>query len=247
MNNLRRDIHSAFEVIEPPLGGMPERVVQTVLAEKNGRLRKEKMVYRLRISLALVAAVLVVAVGAAAVITWNSLHQANFAPAGGGVHTATLQQLEARPVDLPTIGPTAACPQNLGTNTLGFALGGGPVYADGNNPIPTAWGNYFDIPYFTSANLTGLVLIRGRDIRASTGSVVFVGQYAAGKVVGTDPDRAAGTQYSEAVLDVSHPHGVKVRGTYGWTVRQGLPQSASQCFGFQIDGSDFTERFTGGS
>ena len=85
MNNLRRDIHSAFEVIEPSLGGMPERVVQTVLAEKNGRLRKEKMVYRLRISLALVAAVLVVAVGAAAVITWNSLHNSNTSPAGVGL------------------------------------------------------------------------------------------------------------------------------------------------------------------
>ena len=246
MNNLRRDIHSAFEVIEPPLGGMPERVVQTVLAEKNGRLRKEKMVYRLRISLALVAAVLVVAVGAAAVITWNSLHSSNVSPAGSAP-PATLAQLEARPVDLPTIGPNAPCPQNVGTNSLGFDLGSGPVYADGSNPIATSWGNYFDIPYFTRTGLTGLVLIRGRDIRATTGSVVFVGKYAAGKVVGTDPDPKGGTQYDEAVLDVSHPPSLVVHGTHAWTVRQGLPMSASGCFGFQFDGSDFTERITGGS
>jgi hypothetical protein len=98
LNNLRRDIHSAFEVIEPPLGGMPERVVQTVLADMR-RQRKERMTYPLRISLALVAAVLLVAVGAAAVMTWNSLH-GQVSPAGD-TYGSQIALLEARPLHLP--------------------------------------------------------------------------------------------------------------------------------------------------
>ena len=242
--SLRRDIHSAFEVISPPLGGMPERVVQTVLADKKRR-RKEEMAVRLRVPLTLVAALLLVAVIAAAVITWNSLHS-NVSPVGG-VHLTTLQQLEARPVGLPTLAPTDACPQNSGTNPYGYQLGSGPVYADGSSAIATAWGNYFDIPYFTRAGLKGLVLIRGRDLRAASGSVVFVGKYATGRVVGTDPAPEGGTQYNEAALDASHPPRTLVNRDGMWTVRQGLPKDASNCFGFQIDGADFTERFTGGT
>lgn len=244
MTSLRRDIHSAFDVITPPLGGMPERVVQTVLAEKKGRLRKERMVFRLRVSLALVAAVLIAAVGVTAVLTWNSLHS-NVSPAGQ-VPQVTLQQLEARAVVLPKLAASDACPQNEGTNPYGYTLGNGPVYADGSNPITTAWGNYFDIPYFTKAGLTGLVLIRGRDLRAPNWHVVFVGTYAAGPIIGTDSDPQAGAQHEEAVLDASHPPKT-LNGQGIWTVRQGLPTSASNCFGFQIDGADFSERFTGGT
>ena len=247
MNNLRRDIHSAFDVIEPALGGMPERVVQTVLAERNGRLRKEKMVYRLRLPLSLVAVFLVVVVAAALLVNGGQiLKRSSNEPTPAGHPSRTLATLEARPVDLPTIGPNDPCPQNMGTNSLGYALGSGPVYADGGNPTTTNWGTYFDVVYFTAPDLTGLVLIRGRDLRNANLHVVFVGQYAAGPVVGNDPALQAGAKHDELLIDASHPPQHLNRDGM-WPVRQGLAKNASNCYGFRVDGQSFTETFTGGT
>ncbi|HEV2475970.1 MAG TPA: hypothetical protein VGX22_05480 [Candidatus Dormibacteraeota bacterium] len=247
MNNLRRDIHSAFEVIEPPLGGMPERVVQTVLAERNGRLRKEKMVHRLRLPLSLVAVFLVIVVATALLVNERLiLKRSSNEPAPAGQSSVTLAQLESRPIDLPTIGPNDPCPQNMGTNSRGYTLGSGPVYADGGNATTTNWGTYFDVTYFTAPDLTGLVLIRGRDLRDANIHVVFVGKYGAGPVVGNDPDPQGGAQHDELLLDASHPS-QHLNADGMWAVRQGLAKSASNCYGFRVDGRGFTETFTGGT
>jgi hypothetical protein len=241
LNNLRRDIRAAFEVIEPPLGGMPERVVQTVLAERNGRLRKERMVYRLRISLALVAAVLVVAVGAAAVITWNSLHNANVTPAGVGL--TQIQQLEARSLNLPTVQTASQCPESP-TRSPQYQFGSGPVYADGGQEIGTDWGNYWDVIYFAAPNLKGPILVRGRDLMTSDRRVVFVGPYAAGPVIGTDGAPNTGAQHTEIVLDPAHPE-ARDNNHYGyWHIRQGMSNGWVGCVGFQIDGPNFSETIT---
>ena len=53
--SLRRDVHSAFDQITPSMGGLPERVVQTVLSEGATRRRREKMLFRFRAPLSLVA------------------------------------------------------------------------------------------------------------------------------------------------------------------------------------------------
>jgi hypothetical protein len=239
LNNLRRDIRAAFEVIEPPLGGMPERVVQTVLAERNGRLRKEKMAYRLRISLALVAAVLVVAVGAAAVITWNSLHNANVTPAGQ-VHLTSLQALESRQVDLPRISTTAACPYTATSTSAPYDFGTGPVFADGGPQINTSWGYYYDVIWFTPQN-SGPVLIRGRDLQSDLG-VVFVDEFATGPVIGTDAIGAQPVQqHGEEALQ-GKPPAIDTRGRVMWHVRQGIGKSFAGCVGFQIDGANFSEK-----
>ena len=246
MNNLRRDIHSAFDVIEPSLGGMPERVVQTVLAERNGLLRKERMVYRLRISLALVAAVLVVAVGAAAVITWNSLHNSNISPAGVGL--TSVQQLEARPLTLPTVKSASDCPESprdTSRSAPGYQYGTGPVYADGGPETGTNWGHYWDVIWYAAPNLKGPVIVRGRDLMTNDRRVVFVGRNAAGPVIGTDTAPNTGAQHTELVLDAGHPQLRASLSNYGyWQIRQGMSNGWVGCVGFQIDGPNFTETIT---
>jgi hypothetical protein len=241
LNNLRRDIRSAFQVIEPPLGGMPERVVQTVLAEKNGRLRKENMVYRLRISLALVAAVLVLAVGAAAVITWNSLHNANTSPAGVGL--TPLQQLEARPLVMPRASSEQTCTHHPGANTLGFNYGDGPIYGNGGPETSSSWGYYWDVTYYVAANVPGPILVRGEDLMSGK-AMVFVGSKTdaavTGAAAGTDPAQSPPTLRNELVLDpTKSPHAYQ---GFGWfSVRQGLPKDYVGCFGIQMDGPTFSE------
>jgi hypothetical protein len=246
-NSLRRDIHAAFEVIESPLGGMPERVVQTVLAERNGRLRKERMTYRLRISFALVAAVLLVALGVATVMTWNGLHKnSNISPAGVGL--TQVQQLEARPLNLPTVASASQCPESphdTSPNPPGYQYGTGPVYADGGPETGTSWGHYWDVIYYAAPNLNGPILVRGLDLMSHDRHVVFVGAHAAGPVIGTDTAANTGNQHTELVLDASHPQYRSSSTHYGyWQIRQGMSNGWVGCVGFQIDGSNFTETIT---
>ena len=203
---------------------------------------------RLRVPVTLVAVFMLVAlvvgvlVGGRLMQDWNAFH--NAAPAAPP--SATLAELEARPLVLPSIGPNDTCPVT-GVSDPNHQFGDGPVFADGNSPIGTAWGSYFDIPYFTAPSLRGLVLIRARDVRSSTIRVVFVGKYVAGPIVGNDPSPKAGAQYEEAVFDASNPPQRSPQHEGIFIVRQGAPADASNCFGFQIDGNGFTETFTGGT
>ena len=240
MSSLRREIHSAFEVITPPLGGMPERVVQSVLAEKNGRLRKERMALRLRVSLALVAAVLIAAVGVAAVMEWNVLHN-NVSPAGVGL--TSVQLLEARPITLPTVQSAGQCPESATATSPRYPYGTGPVYADGGPETGTDWGHYWDVIWYAAPNLKGPVLIRGRDLITTDRRVVFVGPFAAGPVIGTEPNM--GEQHTELVLDAGKPPTHDTSNRYSaWHIRQGMSNGWVGCVGFQIDGPGFSETIT---
>lgn len=247
--SLRRDVHSAYETIASPLGGMPERVVQAVLADK-GRRRKERIMFRVRTPLSLVAVFLLVAVvlavfvGGRLVHDWNTFH--NGTPAGHSNQTqsqfdAQIALLEQRPLSLPTVKAGADCPDTGNTNSVGYNYGSGPVYADGSGAVTTAWGNFFDIPYFTDPHLTGPVLVRGTDLLGH--SVVFTGTGAYGPVIGNDPAQASPALHSEFVFDAGHPK--QRENGYGvFQVRQGLPKDAGVCAGLQIDGPTFTETIT---
>lgn len=252
MNNLRRDIHSAFEVIEPPLGGMPERVVQTVLADMR-RQRKERMTYPLRISLALVAAVLLVAVGAAAVMTWNSLH-GQVSPAGD-TYGSQIALLEARPLHLPVFSAQSKCtaaPSNADGSfgagpLLGESFGAGPLVSSRSSYWTTSWGYYYDDILFADKRITGPVLVRARDLFTSA-PVVFVGQFASGPVVGTDViDGPPVTQRAELLLDANHSKAsIDAHGTrhpFVWNFTAAIAKSSSGSSGWQIDGTDFSEVF----
>lgn len=255
MNNLRRDIHSALQVIEPPLGGMPERVVQTLLAGQRRR-RKEFMAYRLRISLALVAALLLVAVIAAAVMTWNTLR--NVSPAGGFHLTAQQQTelnvLEARPFVLPTIQQGAACPYTdvYDTWIRGSTLAGnGPVYLwNGSTVGRSDQGDWFDPTLVYEAPRPGLVLVRGRDL-VTNKQLVFA-QFSLGPsaAIATGPQSGTGQLngktiqlHREALLP--DPWQTQQNNNADLTLMFAVPRP-TLCWGLQWDGPGFTETFVNG-
>lgn len=244
MTNLRRDIHSAFEVITPPLGGMPKRVVQTVLAEKKGRLRIEGVVYRLRFSLALVAVVLVAAVAAAGLLTWNALHGSIASPAGSVTVSYPLAQLEARAIQIQY--PTTLADCNSGPYSTGGDLGSGPVYGVAGATDNSKWGTYYNNMAYADTAINGPILVRDRDLFKGV-KTVFIGPNAAGPVAGTDVvNGKTVSQHTELVLYESQASPASVEGVahkYVWHMSAGLPNGWSGSTGWQIDGVGFTEVF----
>ncbi|HEX6350072.1 MAG TPA: hypothetical protein VF160_11865 [Candidatus Dormibacteraeota bacterium] len=163
----------------------------------------------------------------------------------------TVADLSARPLALPQPGLGDPCPATPfsdidvhygGASHLSNVLGGGPVYGTGSPTSFTAWGRYYRVLYFTSPTVSGPVLVRGRDLRTGR-QVIFVGDFAEGAVVGSDV--LAGSrvqQHDELVLNAGRG-GVKVdpAGWWTWHATQGVPGEASGCYGFQLDGEDFSE------
>jgi hypothetical protein len=224
---------------------MPERVVQAVLAEKHGRPRNEGVVYRVRISLALVAAVLVVALVGVATITVNSLR--GVSPAAN-VGSKSLQQLEAIPVTLPVLEAGQTCPNNTGSNSLGYDYGSGPVFVNGHlTPVVTfvdqsgVRSSLYDLTYYSTPDLTGLVLVRGRDL-VNSAPIRFVKSQGASFPSDTPPWQLN----DQLVLDAGHPPARTANTSYGiWHIRHLIKTGWSGCWGFQIDGSHFSETITG--
>ena len=243
--SLRREIHTAFDAVSPPMGGMAERIVETARRESRTYERRDRFMFRMRVPIALVAALALVAVVAAIFVGITLRNSLAPTPAPGGAPDQTTQydavvaQLEARPVNLPTAFSGAGCPSSPGNNR-GFDFGSGPVFANGSNGVPTAWGNYWDISYFVDPKVAGPVLIRGRDLITGE-SVIFNGMHAFGPGA-TTPGVPRGW-HTEAVLDASKPDH---RGTIAslFTVRQSLSKSFIGCVGFQIDGASFSETIT---
>src|SRR5712692_1367260 len=167
------------------------------------------------------------------------------------VDPVKVAQLESRPLNLPVVAPGGTCPGHreslidLGSGSI-TVNGDGPMYFSGKGlQATTAWGEYYDPTYYAPPQLTGLVLLRIRDLKSGRAGV-FVGPYVAGDVVGTDTiDGKAVQQHSEVVLDASHHPATSSKSKWGiWDVRQGWPSGWSGCFGFQLDGAGFTEDFT---
>lgn len=166
------------------------------------------------------------------------------------IDPAKLAQLEARPLLLQAVAPGNSCPGHReSVIDLGYGSitvnGDGPIYFSGKGlQATTSWGEYYDPTYYVPPQLTGIVLLRTRDLKSGRAGV-FVGPYAAGDVVGTDTiDSKPVQQHAEVVLDASHHPATSSRSKWGiWNVRQGWPTGWSGCFGFQLDGAGFTEVF----
>lgn len=250
--SLRRDVHFAFDGIAPPLGGMPERVVQTVLADHIARRRKERMLIRLRTPLSLVAVLLLIALVAAGFVggrvlqQWSSFH--NSSPAGVAP-MSPLAQLEARPLHLPKLKSVLDC--KVGPLNSEGDFGAGPVFAVGGPNATTRWASYFYADFYANSPIEGPILIRIKDLfkPAPTG---FVGTFAAGKVLGNDTLNGQPIQLrSEAVLYAGKPS-TEVPGgwiaptnphPYVWYVMSGARNDFSASTGWQIDGLNFSEVF----
>lgn len=207
------------------------------------------MVGRLRMPLVLVAALLVVAVMAAAFITWNSLHS-NVAPAQH-VGLTTVQQLEARPLHISRPKTVAECATGP-YDTNGGGFGSGPMYAQGGPSTSSNWGNYFHIYAYARGPVQGPVLVRGIHI-FDNGPIVFIGPNAAGPVVGTDTIQGQKVQqHAEAVI-LDTTVSAKYPGEY-WAIPNGSihffwplisaePLGSTSTSGWQIDGPAFSETF----
>jgi hypothetical protein len=252
---LRTDIHVAFDEISPNRYALADRVVRTLVTERSRRATRGFWAPRLR-SLTVAAAVVMLGVTAVGVLVGGRLYRDwnGFANRDGSAIAA----LEARPLHLPTLGPGDACPIGPITSLQGVgsgeAFGDGPVIAMPIEPDhQTGWGSYGYQWLLVRRDVTGLVLVRGKDL-VSGEALVFVGTFATGPTTGedTDKDGFPVKQHDEGYLDASHPPQdtnlpeVSFAGAdrfFAWQMSVALPAGAAGCVAYQVDGADFTEVF----
>ena len=245
---LRTELRETLDGVVPsaPPQGLSERMLRTAVG-RDHRRGTMRWTYQLRAPLALVAAFVLIAlvggvlVGGRLMRDWNGLRNA---PAA----TRTLAQLQEVPVTLPIVQPGGVCPENPGVNPLGYDYGSGPVYVSGKL-IPEikfveqsgAAGGLYDLTYYSTPELKGTILVRGRDLVKGR-PIQFIAPTGSGFPSDTPPWPLNG----ELVLDAAHPPSRSASTGYGiWHVRQLIDQDWSGCWGLQIDGSSFSEKITG--
>ena len=255
---LRNDIHSAIDEIARPAPALAGKIdyLATNARQQAGHARpvgRGRWMAGLGRSGSLVAALLIVLLMASLVVgvrAWRDRNILNEGPTAPSTDPAALARLEARPLLLTPrpvgaecqAGPSASVDAGEGPVTV---LGVDPAYAVGNwhSATATHWGTYSDWLIATDPSLTGLVLVRGRDLEANV-PVVFVGPHAAGTTVGSDTIAGKTVQQrSEAVFDAGH-HDPAVSGKSKWGIwpmSPGIDKSESGCIAFQIDGPSFSE------
>ncbi len=230
--SLRSELHAAYDELGPEDAGLSERVVMTAVRD---RPRRAAWSLRMRAPLSLVAVFVVIAViagvlvGGRLIADWRSFS----APRVPAASQTPLQKLEARPFRQQLIHSDADCPR--GPYGSGGDAGAGPLHMSGSAvEIPTSWGTYFHNFLFADAAVAAPILVRARDLIHGQ-RVVFVGQYAAGPVVGSDVlDGQVVEQHLELVIDSVTP-------PYAWQIETGQPNGAFGCIGWQVDGPGFSE------
>ncbi|HSP09822.1 MAG TPA: hypothetical protein VLU92_09540 [Candidatus Dormibacteraeota bacterium] len=247
--SLRSEIRAAIDDMAPSMGGLPERVVDTVLAENPARRRRNRMLFRMRAPLSLVAAIVAIALVAAVLVggrliqDWNAAHTQ--APAGVGMAQPDLQTAAAeietnRVVQFAQLAPGAICP--VGPVDSSGHYGQGPFHGVPNGSAKdTAWGTYWNLGAETDGISDPFLLVRAVDLRTQQ-RFVFVGQYAFGPVGGKD--NLSGSlvdQHSELLFDMSHQPKTKLDGLTYWQLTVGMPKGNSGCYGWQIDGPGGSE------
>ena len=127
--------------------------------------------------------------------------------------------------------------------TLPQVWGNGTIFVEAGAATQTSQNVYFDVTFYTDPTVSGVVLIRGQQLDGRL-KVVFVGDYAAGAVAGTDVIAGkAVEQHAEAALPASRPpsNANAAPGWGIWKVRQGIRSNYIGCTGIQFDtasGSD---------
>jgi hypothetical protein len=243
--SLRRDTHSAFDEIAPSMAGLSERVVQTVLTENSSRQRRKRLMFRMRGPLSLVAVFALIAMVAAVLIGGRMIHDSNLfhnsAPAGDS-HQSQVAQLEAVPLHLPVFASQLDC--KSGPFNSAGSLGSGPVYGNAGLLSPSTWGDYYSVVAYADTAVAGPILVRARDLFTGQ-QVVFVGQYAAGPVVGSDTfEGHSYDQHVEVLLNTSNSDKqAVVSHRFVWKFIDGVPSISSGATGWQIDGIGFSEVF----
>lgn len=260
--SLRTEIRAALEEFAPPAPHLDRDVRDTLHALQRPLLVARRPMPRLRVSLSLVAAAIIVALMAGLVLAGRQLVQSN-TPAWPShvINQAEVKSLEARPLQLPAVPTGAACPEGPLTTDAPypgppFAYGGGPVYASKGERGMDSWGTWAVVTYTIDPRYSGIMLVRARDLRTGQ-SIVFAdfprntGSHAEYTAPGVPTGTRAGTHYdpvwNQTVKVYSEfvilPPGPAFQGP-GWPgsfATVGIPGSASGCVGFQVDGSGFTE------
>lgn len=247
--SLRSEIHAAFDDMAPSLRGLPERVVDTVLAEGPARQRRNRMLSRIRAPLSLMAAIVAIAlvavvlVGGRMIQDWNAAHDSS--PAGNT--SSLLAQLEARPLQVAKLQSLSDCtPGPISAHGMGT----GPIYVLPGAPSFTVWGMYFHHLAYSDGNVAGPALLRAVDLLTGT-RLVFVGPYAIGPVVGSDTvDGKRVQQHPEALIDTTSTAAdlgpswnSGQRHAFDWPFIVGVPAAWSGAVGWQIDAAGLTEDF----
>jgi hypothetical protein len=239
-------MHSAFDAVTPSMAGLPARVVQTVLLEKSSRQRRKRLMFRVRGPLSLVAVFALIAMVAAVLIGGRMIHDCNLfhnsVPAADS-YQAQVAQLEAVPLHLPVFASQLDCKSGP-FNSVG-SLGSGPVYGDAGllSATPSTWGWYYSVVAYADTGVAGPILVRASDLFTRQ-PVVFIGQYAAGPVVGKDTfEGHAYDQHAEVLLSTSTSDKQAVSHKFVWQFIDGVPTNWSGSTAWQIDGIGFSEVF----
>jgi hypothetical protein len=267
---LRADINSAYDEIAPPAPQLEAQLRMLVATEARAAVqspgRRRRWTKRLRGTMALVAALLVVLLVAAVLVGGRVWHDwsvfTNRPVPAGQIDPAQLAALEARPLHMPVVTSETTCPvgptpsasavagvgapvQIWLSNGFKFA-GGGPAYAIGGSYYSvTSWGQYANVVWVTEPQVTGLVLIRGRDALNHELPLVYIGRYSAGAILGTDTiNRKQVLRRAELVLDAGHHPATSGKSKWGvYEILVGIPYTMSGCHAFQVDGEGFSEVF----
>lgn len=239
---LRADVREALDEVVPiePPPGLTQRVVRTATTD-GGQRRKEKRAVLLRAPLSLVTAFAIIVL-IAGLLVGGRLIQDRQALHGARPSQLTLAQLEAIPVNLPVLTAGETCPDNPGSNSLGYDYGNGPVYVNGKllPEISSSEGSLYSLTYYSDPNQTGLVLVRGRDL-VNDGPIRFIAPTGPGYPSDSPPWPLK----DELVLDTGHPPSRTPAGYGIWHVALEIDRGWSGCWGFQINGSNFSETLTG--
>jgi hypothetical protein len=239
--SLRKDIHSAYGSITPSVAGMPERVVQSVSRE--AQRPRASMLSHLRAPLSMVAVLTLISLVAEALVGGRLIQSFNNVHPAVGPHQRTLAQLGAIPLNLAALRAGDACPDHPGSNSLGYDYGSGPVYINGKllPEINTDSGALYPVTFYSNPDLTGLVLVRGRDLNDGM-PIMFIGPQGAGFPSDTPPWPLK----NELVINAGHPPARSAATHYGiWHVLEFIPAGWSGCWGYQVDGSNFSETISG--
>ena len=162
---------------------------------------------------------------------------------------AQLAHLEGIRLNLPAMPADGKCPDGPESSVAPYPnafrplYGVGPVYAQGGPRTDTAENSYFDVTVFTDPTVQGVVLARGRRLDGPQQRIFFIGQWAAGPVVGTDTvaDKQVDLHAELALPGDRRPSNAGAAPGWGiWEFRMGIRKPRG-CTGFQIDTTSTSE------
>ena len=253
--SLRSQIQHAIDDVAPPTPNLERRVKAFVFSDHETRKQllarpRSRWNTRLRGTMALVAAALVVALIGGLFLAGRIWRNENLPPETVGV--SELKGLESRPLNYPVVAPGAPCPTTpVHLNPqIGMVLGDGPVYVSNGEIYETNdWGFWVALAFASDRN-PGLVLVRARDLQ--TNAQVAFAKYpleptpmiAVGSVLGTSrvANHDVQMRSEAAVPDVSRwPSSSKLGPIPEVITLVGMQKGSSGCIGFQIDASGFSE------